>query len=144
MGRPSPRAVPSFPPPRSSEERATSPTHPYRKLEPRPSEPAAEARVTVSRPEEPSGDSELPPKNAKPTYTKDEIRALLAVSGTPRSSAGGSPWRNPRVIAFPLGPVVWLARTWLPTPVMLVLIAGYALLFAAEVRRLARGKNHWY
>lgn len=116
--------------------------------------PAPTARVVGHRPEPPSDEPLRAPgapraraaKPDKPALTRDEINALLevrkAMDGHPETSRP-SRWWNPRVLLLvPLGPVAWLAQTFLPGPLAWLLMIGCVLVGLDQIRRmLARGRG---
>ena len=163
MNKAPPPSPPYFPPPRTSAERAlpsapdgrapdpTAGPTPGPTLDTTPDRSPAEAPAAESKPvvlaTRPEGDGAANgggPSRAAPSFSKEEIRALLAVSGAAHAPAAPrSRWRNPRTLIVPSGSIVWMVQSYLPLPIGIALIGIWVLLVAAEVRRLVRGMGQW-
>ena len=115
---------PHFPPSRAKV--------PYREGSP-PAEPlraeSGAKRVVVRRPEPPP-DSSAPPQRARPEYTKDEIRAFLAVEKARRPRPWGRVAFRGGVILVPLGAIRFLLWTvfgdWAPIAMGLAVLGAIA------------------
>ncbi len=116
---------PRFPPPDEAMSQGASPYRPASASSPR--EDAAPRRVVITRAD--------PPKDepGAPKLTREEMRALLAVEGTNRSSALGRVWKRGRMIVLPtglLGAVVhWVlgvAEPWASLAVLAIAVSWVA------------------
>lgn len=139
-----PPKPPAFPAPRSR----TPSEPPYRQARAKASEPKIEERAAPRIVHRPSvvEETEAPPKDgaARPTFSKEEVRALLEVSkASAGRKEGGSPWLNRRLIVVPTGGVIWIVRALLPTQVVLVLTVLWIVAMGFWLRRVIRDARDW-